>query len=123
MFPGTGTKEDPMADPDTFKFRSIYIASSEWNAPQWRTGRCTIAMRVFADVGAKRYEFVRLDVDAGKVEVYDYPKAWKGLARFVGYMSAEKAVRLHVLACERVRRLPVMPSQHEHDVVRLEGAT
>lgn len=51
--------------------------------------------RVFAKVGGKRYEFTSFR--NGPVEVYDFPRSWRGLARHVGYMSNETAAKLRIV--------------------------
>lgn len=40
--------------------------------------------RVFARIGGRRFEFT-IYLYGDKLEVYDYPRSWNGLARFLGY--------------------------------------
>lgn len=47
---------------------------------------------VDATIDGARYQFAAHK--GGAFEVYDYPKSWKGLARFVGYLPKETSTLL-----------------------------
>ena len=47
---------------------------------------------VDATINGAKYQFAAHK--GGAFEVYDYPKAWKGLARFVGYLPKETSTTL-----------------------------
>lgn len=50
-------------------------------------------LRVWATISGREYEFTKLD--AGSLfEVYDRPKSWGGLPRFLGYAPAEAGSKL-----------------------------
>lgn len=52
-------------------------------------------VRVFAVCGGKRYEFTSFR--SGPVEVYDFPRSWRGVSRQVGYLSADTAAKLRTV--------------------------
>ena len=66
--------------------------------------------RAFARVGARRFEFVRLD-PGGAVEVYDFPRTWGGVARFLGYAPEATGEKLVELARRAARK--AIPSWEE----------
>lgn len=68
-----------------------------------KAGAARVALRVFALVGERRFEFVRL-AGAPELEVYDFPKAWGGVARFCGYAPEATADKLSALAREAAAR-------------------
>ena len=47
---------------------------------------------VDATIDGKRYQFAAFK--GGAFEVYDYPKTWRGLPRFVGYLPKETSTAL-----------------------------
>ncbi len=55
-------------------------------------GGDTNAFEVRATCDGKRFDFVSFR--QGAFEVYDYPRSWKGLPRFVGYMSPDQGIKL-----------------------------
>lgn len=60
----------------------------------WDGGR--LAFHCHATIGGVHYEFARLH--GGKLEVYDYPKSWGGVSRFVGYATDEHAAKIESIA-------------------------
>lgn len=48
--------------------------------------------RVMARVGRKTYEYTSLGGAA--FEVYDFPRAWKGVARHLGWLSGATSLKL-----------------------------
>lgn len=87
------------------RFESVYLAPRPGD-PGWATTRTRPNVRAFARIGRCRFEFVRLDAGA-RVEVYDYPRSWGGVARFVGYAGPLTSDKLVALAHVAVAHLPI----------------
>jgi len=78
-----------------------------------------MALRVFARIGAARFEYVRLS-GASELEVYDFPKAWRGLPRFCGYAPKEVGDKLASLA--RTAAMRVEPFDWTGKTIDTRGA-
>jgi len=74
-----GMKIDRVAMSD--KIEQVYATST------WRDGRGHLKETCFEFTSFQR----------GEVEVYDYPKSWGGLARFLGYLTAFDAYKLAIV--------------------------
>lgn len=72
-----------------FRMRSVYFAHP--------MGRPRPHVRIFADVGERAFEFVQLDKSSA-IEAYDYPRAWAGVARFLGYLTSDQSAQVLAVA-------------------------
>lgn len=59
-------------------------------------------VRVDATIDGVRFQFAAYK--GGAFEVYDYPKSWKGVPRFVGYLPKETSTYPETLGQWRVTR-------------------
>ena len=56
-------------------------------------------VQVFAREGKQRFEFTSFR--GGPIEVYDFPKAWKGIPRQIGYLTQEQGSKLGAIVLEQ----------------------
>lgn len=80
----------PAAECHSFEIESIEIGTNR-----------RLAFRAFARINGKRFEFARL-ASGTQVEVYDFPAAWGGVSRFVGYAPTAQGEMVESIARKHV---------------------
>lgn len=66
--------------------------------------RRTTTRKVEVRVGKARRRLDFVQYLGGQWEVYNFPRSWKGLPQFVGYLPPRTALRLEALLEERAAR-------------------
>lgn len=59
-----------------------------------------VTTTVHVTVDGKQFEYTSFN--GGAWEVYDYPKSWRGVARFLGHLPAETGSKLEAILRRRV---------------------
>lgn len=67
-----------------------------------------VQLSAHATIGRARFEFAWLG-PGHQVEVYDYPREWRGCPRFVGYMPDETGKKLRMLVRAYLKVSPNPP--------------